>query len=305
MKRVLNRKLLILLIPFVFLSCSKNDAESEEAVNKEITAVKVEKVTKANLYDFFTTNGNVRASNSLEVYSAVSGRLVSLSVKLGQKVSKGDLLALVDPGLNGGNFSLYHLQSPVSGTILSLPPAAGSILSTEKSFVTIGNLDELKIVSYVPERYYGRLKAGLKARVKVEAYENLTFTAKVDEVSPVIDEENRTCEISLSFTDNNSKVVAGMFADLSIILEEFNNQLSLPEDCVVQRDGETFVYKAEESQNSYFAKLCKVKTGNSYNHRKVITEGISEGDLIITEGYETIADGNLLNVVQEVVYESN
>lgn len=303
MKTEKNKLLMILMLSLLAFSCSKKEAaeEMEVAVKDEITAVKVEEITKSNLYDFFTTNGNVRVADSLEVYSAVSGRIVRVSAKLGQKVSKGDVIAVIDPGVSGGNFALYKLTAPASGTILSTPPAAGSILSTENRFTIMGNLENLQIVSYVPERFYGRLKAGLKAKVQVEAYEGQHFNAKVSDVSPVIDEENRTCEVTLSLSDKNSQIVAGMFTDVSIILEEFKNQISVPEDCVVNRDGESFVYKVQNGA----AVLCPVQTGNVYNHRRIILEGISEGDLVITEGYETVTEGGSVNVVMEAIYESN
>lgn len=303
MKTGKNKILIILMLSLLVFGCSKKEEaeEMDEAVADEVTAVKVEKIVRANLYDFFTTNGNVRVANSLEVYSAVNGRIVSVSAKLGQKVSKGDVIAVIDPGVSGGNFALYKLTAPASGTILSTPPAAGSILSTENRFTIIGNLENLQIVSYVPERFYGRLKAGLKAKVQVEAYEGQQFNAKISDVSPVIDEENRTCEVTLSLSDKNSKIVAGMFADVSIILEEFKNQISVPEDCVVNRDGKSFVYKVQNGA----ATLCPVQTGNVYNHRRIILEGISEGDLIITEGYETVTEGSPVNVVMEAIYESN
>jgi len=296
MKKRVKEILMIMLLSFAIFGCSKNETEEQEnTVKEEITAVKVEQASKSTLYDFFTTNGNVRVADSLEVYSAVSGRLVSMKVKLGQKVTQGEVIAVIDPSVNGGNYSLYQVTAPISGTILSTPPATGSIVTSENKLVLLGDLSTLQIVSYVPERYYGRLKAGLSAAVKVEAYENEQFNAKIQEVSPVINEENRTCEVTLSLTDKNSKIVAGMFADVSIILEEFKNQISVPEDCVISRDGKDFVYTVENSK----AKLCEVKTGNTYNHRRIIEMGILEGDLVITEGYETVADGGNVSIVIE------
>lgn len=303
MKTEKNKILMILMLSLLVFGCSKKEdaEEMEESAADEITAVKVEKITKSDLYDFFTTNGNVRVANSLEVYSAVSGRIVRVSAKLGQKVSKGDVIAVIDPGVSGGNFALYKLTAPASGTILSTPPAAGSILSTENRFTIMGNLENLQIVSYVPERFYGRLKSGLNAKIQIEAYEGQQFSARVKEISPVIDEENRTCEVTLFLSEKNSKIVAGMFADVSIILEEFKNQISVPEDCVVNRDGESFVYKVQNGA----AILCPIQTGNVYNHRRIILEGVFDGDLVITEGYETVTEGSPVNVVMEAIYESN
>lgn len=292
---------LFLLAALILFGCAKKGDEIEESANDEITAVKVEEIAKTSLYDYFTTNGNIKVRNSLEVYSAVNGRLIGMPVKLGQKVSEGEVIATIDPSINGGNYALYQVTAPAAGTILSTPPAVGSIITSEKRIVVMGNLSDLQIVSYVPERYYARLKAGLKAVVKVEAFADRQFDAKVKEISPVIDEESRTCEVILSPAEKNPKIVAGMFAEVAIILESFENLYSVPEDCVLTKDGENFVYKVNENA----AELCRVEIGNVYNHRRIVAHGLREGDLVITEGYETVSDGSAVNVIARNDYESD
>ncbi|MDE7292555.1 MAG: efflux RND transporter periplasmic adaptor subunit [Treponemataceae bacterium] len=301
MQKNLKNALLVLLAASIAFGCAKKGDEDEEDSGDEITAVKVEKIAKTSLHDYFTTNGNIKVRNSLEIYSAVNGLLTGVFVRLGQKVSKGEEIALVDPSVNGGNYALYRLTAPVSGTILSTPPAVGSMVTSERKIVLMGNLSDLQIVSYVPERYYARLKTGLKATIKVEAYGDREFDAEIKEISPVIDEESRTCEVTLSLAKKNSEIVAGMFAEVAIILESFDNVYSVPEDCVLSKDGEDFVYKVTENT----AELCKVEIGNVYDHRRIITQGLCEGDFVITEGYETVADGGIVNVVFGSVYESH
>ena len=278
----------------LLVSCAEKEEEEDTSSEQEVLAVKTETAVKKVLYDFFTTNGNVRVSNSLEVYPAVGGRLVSAPVKLGQKVSKGDVIAVIDPAVTGGNFALYQLTAPISGTVLTPPVQTGSIVSSESRIAIIGDLNSLQIVSYIPERYYGKIKPGIEAELSVEAYASEKFAGQITEVSPIVDEESRTFEVILKLTENDQKIVAGMFADITVYLEKFEESISLPEACILDRDGENFVYVVT-SEN--IARLQKIETSRKVNKRVLIKSGLNEGDRVITEGYENLSDGSAVNVV--------
>ena len=55
-------------------------------------------------------------------------------------------------------------------------------------------------------------------------------------------------------------------------------------------DGK-FVMVAEHSGNKIIAKRAIVKTGDSYNGNIIITDGLKEGDEMITSGYQDLIDG--------------
>lgn len=291
------KSLLVFSVLSLLLSCTEKEKEQQLISEHDVLAVKTETAAKSVLYDFFTTNGNVRVSNSLEVYPAVGGRLVSSPVKLGQKISKGDVIAVIDPAVTGGNFSLYQLTAPISGTVLTPAVQTGSIVSTESRITVIGDLNSLQIVSYIPERYYGKIKPGIDAELSVEAYGQEKFSAMITEVSPVVDEVSRTFEVVLKLKDKENKIVAGMFADITIFLEKINDFISVPENCLLVRDGEKFVYVVT-SENT--ARLQKIETSRKVNRRVLVESGLSEGDLVITEGYENLSDGSAVNVVNTV-----
>jgi membrane fusion protein, multidrug efflux system len=55
------------------------------------------------------------------------------------------------------------------------------------------------------------------------------------------------------------------------------------------------VYVAETEGNKKVAKARKIKTGVSYNGEIEITEGLQAGDLIVTEGYQDLVDGQVIS----------
>lgn len=286
----------LLVVTVCLTSCSKKE-QMEFVENEEIvTAVKTEKVTKATLYDSIRTNGNVRVNSSLEVYSLVNGRLVKNEMYLGKKVNKGDVIAVIDPSITGGRYALHEVISPISGTVLLNPIQTGSLISSETKLTVIGDLSSLQIVAYIPERFYGKLKKGLSGKLFAEAFPEEKFDAKITYISPVIDENSRTCEVFLSVENKNNKIVAGMFVDIILFLNSYEDVISVPSNCISSRDGENFVYILDDKNH---AKLQKVEIYKAVENRVIISSGLIENNKVITEGYETLVDGALVNIVSE------
>lgn len=214
---------LILILTF-FTGCSKNNKGTENEFNDFSNDESSEKeilidINESDGIEICSTNGNIRVKNSIEIYPVISGRVLSSPMKMGQKVKKGDVIAIIDPSISGANYSLYKVTSPINGNLLTIPIQCGTIANTENKIAVVGDLSELQVIAYIPERFYSYLKPGLKAEIRVEAFLDEKFTATLQEVSPVIDEASRTTEVILSIDDKGTKLCAGMFADIDLYLD--------------------------------------------------------------------------------------
>lgn len=92
---------LLALIGWV-LTNNKKENEAKTAVVAETggaIVVKAAKVSKQPIVLDFSANGNFAANQDLKLLSEVSGRITKLLVKEGARVSRGQVLALVDPEL--------------------------------------------------------------------------------------------------------------------------------------------------------------------------------------------------------------
>ena len=211
---------LLLAAMISIMSCSKKEAETENSEEELIQAVRVEKLEAGNLRKFIELNGNIRAEKSMNVYPVVAGKITGTPVHLGSSVKKGDTVAYVDPSVPGSRYSLNEVTSPINGTVISIPLKEGTRVDTETAVAVIGDLSNLQIIAYVPERYVSYLKAGLEAEVLLEAYPDENFSATVTEVSPVIDEASRTKEVVFSFVKKDDRINAGMFANVKLYLKD-------------------------------------------------------------------------------------
>jgi len=84
---------LLLLIPLVAFSCSKK-ADSAPEPTRPVRAVQVGNVSEFQSRSF---PGTARANEEIDIAFEVGGRLIERSVKVGDRVEKGQVLARLDP----------------------------------------------------------------------------------------------------------------------------------------------------------------------------------------------------------------
>ena len=280
-------------------ACSKSENDESQNVESEklIQAVRAEPLIKSNLRKFIEINGNIRAEKSTNVYPVIQGKIAGTSVHLGSQVNKGDVIAYVDPSVPGSRYAPNEVNSPISGTVISIPLKEGTRVDTETSVVTIGDLSKLQIITYIPERYVSFLKRGLDADVILEAYPDESFTATVSEVSPVLDEATRTKEVILNFSETDNRINAGMFAAVNLYLKDFTNVLSVPTSCIIEKGGKKFIYMIDDAE-SKIVHLKEIKTQEEITDRTIIefSEPVKEGAKVVTQGFETLQDGNEVNI---------
>lgn len=292
-------------------ACSNSEEErsefSEEGEEEEdmIQAVRVESLVPSDLRKFIELNGNVRPEKSMSVYPIMAGKIAGTSIRLGSKVSKGSVIAYVDPSVPGSRYSLNEVVAPISGTVISTPLREGTRVDTETAVAIIGDLSKLQIIANVPERYVSYLKKGLVADVSLEAYPGEQFSAVISEVSPVLDEATRTKEVVLTFKKPDSRINAGMFADLKLYLKKYSKVLSIPTSCIIEKGGEKFVYVISEDEPE-IVHITSIETGEEIQDRSVVSfpvleiaKAVEQSKMkVVVQGFETLQDGSNVNIAE-------
>ena len=277
-----------------FTSCSKTNPADEEN-QKTVQAVRVEILSKSNLRKFIELNGNIRAEKSMSVYPVIQGKIASTPVHLGSSVKKGDVIVYVDPSVPGSQYVLNAVTAPISGTVISIPLKEGTRVNTETAVASIGDLSKLQIITYIPERYVSFLSNGQDADLVLEAYPDEIFKAKVSEVSPVLDEASRTKEVILTFTEADSRINAGMFANVKLYLKDFEDVYSVPTSCIIEKQGKKYVYIIEDNK----ARLTEITTGEEIVDRTIIeSPALTSSAKIVIQGFETLQDGSSVNIAE-------
>ncbi len=267
-------------------------AEPEEPV----FAVSAGEVDRSSIVDYIRVNGDIESATSIDVFPDVFGDVHELNIRVGQRVERGEVIARIDQSRPGQSFVPGPVRAPISGTIVSIPVRVGSKLQQGQPIARMATTGDLQVRTHIAERYIGRLSLGQSAEVELAAFPDETFSARVIELSPVVDPATRTMEIKLNFRRADARIRSGMFARIRIITEERVDVPVVPPDAVVTRLGRQYIYVITEEER---VEQREVELGVQAADRIEIKSGVRPGERIVVEGQGQLEDGVRVRVIGE------
>ena len=132
------------------------------------------------------------------------------------------------------NLSYATIKSPIDGVVLKRAVEVGQTvaasMSTPTLFVIAKDLKQMKVMADVDEADIGSVKKGQKVTFTVDAFQNETFTGKVQEVrlSPTTTSNVVTYTVVINAKNPKLKLLPGMTATCTIVTKEVKNALTVP-----------------------------------------------------------------------------
>jgi membrane fusion protein (multidrug efflux system) len=318
-------------------------------VKKEEALVSVITIKDTVFSHYLEVQGSVDTKENILVQPEFQGTLVSLTVKAGQRVSKGQILGRIDDaGLSQQVASLENqyalakttfdrqknlwdqkigseiqylqaqaqmisaqrgvaqIKAQLSKTIIKAPFAGiidevfvekGQVVApSQQGLMRIVNLSNMYVSTSVPEIYIGKLKVGTVVDIFLTSL-GKTYNGKVRQVGSFINPTNRSFGIEVSIPNPDNLLRPNQVASLKITDYSSKNALVVPTN-IIQEDGQKnkFVYIVTNSNGKTgIAKKVIVKTGQSSENVTEILSGLSASDVVVSEGWNTIAEGTKLN----------
>tara|TARA_Y100001968_G_C19374231_1_gene726722 strand:+ start:342 stop:1421 length:1080 start_codon:yes stop_codon:yes gene_type:complete len=158
--------------------------------------------------------------------------------------------------------------------------ASNSGSSTKASIVELSQ--GLEVIAKVPESDIGRIQVNQNAQVRVDAFPDQRFEAKVNEISPrAIKSNNVTSfEVILLLINPPKKLRIGMTADIEFQTGESEVNTLVPTVAIVTRNGEPGVLIVGKGNQPEYK---KVQLGISSGSKTVIIKGINVGDEVFID----------------------
>ena len=187
------------------------------------------------------------------------------------------------------------IKAPISGIIAQRFLDKGDTTSPTRPFVTIVDMDVVKVTAKVPSKDIGGINLGQKATIKPDALAGEDFSGKVVNISPIIDRASQTCEIEIEAPNPDYKLKPGMFTRVELTVSEHKGVPVIPSDVLLKEGEDTFVYVVDAGK----ALKKKVVTGISDGVKTEILSGLKAGEQLIVAGYHSLRDGMSVTLAGE------
>jgi RND family efflux transporter MFP subunit len=189
------------------------------------------------------------------------------------------------------NLQNTTVTSPVDGFVGKRNVDAGAMVSQNTPLVSVVDISKLKMVVNVVEKDVRLVTVGDSGSVDVDAYPGEKFHGRIARVAPVLDPATRTASMEIEIANNDKRLKPGMYARVSLTVEERKNTLVAPKSAVVDFENKRGVWTPNKDNRAAFV---PVQLGIEDTDKIEIIGGLKEGDRIVTTGATAVRNNDVL-----------
>lgn len=228
-----------------------------------------------------------------ERYELIHESFIQDSIKSQQQIQQ------IDESLDRMHQSLEAVQdildrlivtAPISGQLSTIELNPGQSISSGERIGQVDILDNYKIRLGIDEYHLSRITTGLEGSFQ---FNGASHDLRITKVYPVV--ENGQFQVDMEFIGNApSGLTRGQTVRIRLMLGDSSESLLLARGGFYQTTGGNWVY--EISEDGERAVKQQIQLGRQNPNYFEVLSGLEEGDKVITSGYDTFGDNNVLNI---------
>lgn len=238
---------------------------------------------------------NLRRTIALQSYERVTapfdGVITARNVDVGALVSASGSAngsgAGAPQGQQTGSSSGASNSSGTSGaSSTAASPSTGG--GQGGALFSIAQVQRLRILVSVPEGYAPSVFVGQHATVNLQGAPDTSFYCDVTRTAAAIDQNTRTLLTEVQVDNKSGKLLSGMYAVVTFDAIKGKGSILVPSDAIAIRKDKSVIAILTSDNKVH---MQPVQIGRDYGPSTEITSGLKDGDTIITEITDDIAEG--------------
>lgn len=270
-------------------------------------------IAKGELDVTIQATGNVAPENRLEIKPPIAGRVERILVEEGARVHKGEILAwmssteraaLLDAARARGPQELKKWESlyrptpviaPIDGTIILRQVEPGQTFTNTDSIFVLS--DRLTVKAQVDETDIAQVKLQQVAEIRLDAYPDEKFSARVDQIAFDSKTNNNVTTYLVDVLPDKPPTFmrSGMTANVVLFVAAKSEILLVPNEALKTQGGRTIVLVRENSSGQ---QERVVHLGITDGKVSEVLSGLNDGEIILIPKINTAekrSGGNPLN----------
>ncbi len=162
--------------------------------------------------------------------------------------------------------------------------------------IKIVNKSKLKIVANIPENYLARVSKGVPVEISIPDI-GKTYQSNITLVSQTINPQTGGFNVEAKLP-GSKELKPNLTAMVRIQDYVKENAIAVPVNTLQTDESGKFVFVAVMEKDKLVARKRNIVVGELYGSNIEVTQGLQAGDVIVTEGYQNLYDGQTLNVAE-------
>lgn len=190
-----------------------------------------------------------------------------------------------------------EIRAPFDGVAGIREVNPGQMVPAGQKLVTLQALDKVFVDFSLPQQDLGKVKDGLPVKLTTDAIEGREFDGTLSAINSAIDPSTRAVSLQATVDNKDHALRAGMFTRVRILLPEANPTLFLPTTAIAYAPYGNSVYVIEKKKDdktgkdSLAARQQFVRTGETRGDFVAVTEGVKEGQEVVSTGVFKMRNG--------------
>lgn len=255
-------------------------------------------VAQANFRD---AQRNIERMERLKSENAISEQQYE-QVKLAYDAADAQLQqARAALNLANHNLDVSIMKAPFSGVVASKNAEVGDVInplmggfSPSSGVLTLMDFSRVKIEIEVSSQNIARIKKGMTALLRVDAFPERTFLGKVSVVNLTADPMTRKFSVQITADNRELLLRPNIFGELTLEVNSHEDALVVPQIAVLEN---RYVFVAQDDNTVV---RHDVSLGLQNTDMVEVVSGIEEGDRVVVEGNYGLEEGSKIEV-KEVI----
>ncbi len=205
--------------------------------------------------------------------------------------------------LNNANYA--KILAPISGFVGKSNVTEGALVTANQTTIltTITQLDPIFVDMIQPSKESTKSKVEKNTAVSIsiddEKYEHVGALKLTERFA---DEGTDSVRLRAEFANPDGKLIPGMFVNAKIHLPVFES-ITVPQRVTGRApNGSLFVFVVTEGN---IVKQRMIKVSQAAEDRWIVTEGLEDGEVVVFDGLQKIADGAKVKIAAPAEAPSN
>lgn len=196
-----------------------------------------------------------------------------------------------------------RIVAPFDGNIGARRVSVGTFLRPGHAIADLANIDAIRVIFSAPERFLPLLSRGATVTVTTPAFPGHSLNGEIIVIEPVIDQTTRSTRVVARVRNVGRKFRPGMSANVSAILGERPNALTIPNEAIFGGGDQSFVFVVKP--DSTVARV-QLMLGTRLPDVVEVLQGLEPGMTVVRAGHQKLFDGGkVLPITGQQTQESD
>ena len=188
-------------------------------------------------------------------------------------------------------YDYTQIKAPFSGVVTQRLVDPGENIPMGAKLFMMADTQPLLMSMYLPEAEARLVRKGQRVDIRPDADTDVHYDGEVLRIAPEVDQRTGTVKVTAQTRDGG---VPGSFVRVRILMDTHADVLAIPRRSILSDAGDRFVFIAAADT----VRRVQVSIGYEDETHAEVTNGLANGDTVVTAGVGGIRDGVKIKVVR-------